>query len=158
MLEHQHLMIRAHHTDRWPETHQQHNNPTKLSDVNPNGPIITECKTLRHVVGSTSESETGGFFINGQNIVPKQIKLIELYQIKPKTTLKTYNSNSIDYSTCSICKKRFKSWDIRFHWFCGKYAQEQLNVYGTKASMTMHSISLSITHPPIINACTHDSY
>ena len=45
-------------------------NPTDPSDVKPNGPIITECNTLRHVVVSTEEAETGGLSIKGQNILP----------------------------------------------------------------------------------------
>ena len=30
------------------------NNPTNNSDVKPSGPILMECNTLRHVVGSTA--------------------------------------------------------------------------------------------------------
>ena len=47
-------------------------NPTKNSDANTNGPILMECKTLRYVVGSKAEAETGGIFINVHNIVPTQ--------------------------------------------------------------------------------------
>ena len=56
------------------------NKPTNPSDVNPNGPVITEFKTLRHLVGSAAESDTRGLFINGQNIVQILIALIELDQ------------------------------------------------------------------------------
>ena len=44
-------------------------NPTNPSYVKPDGTIITKCKTLRHIVFSNTESETGGVFINVQHIV-----------------------------------------------------------------------------------------
>ena len=43
--------------------------PTNPSDVNNIGPIITESKTLQHVVGSAADSQTGGLFINDYQIV-----------------------------------------------------------------------------------------
>ena len=36
----------------------------------PNGPILAECKTLKSVVSSSDESETGGTFKNAQNVIP----------------------------------------------------------------------------------------
>ena len=46
------------------------------SNVKTNGPILTKCNTLQHVVVSGAESETGGFFINVQNIVQMRTYLI----------------------------------------------------------------------------------
>ena len=39
--------------------HPKFHIPTKL-----NAPVIVECKTLRHVVASAAEAETGGVFHN----------------------------------------------------------------------------------------------
>jgi hypothetical protein len=35
-----------------------------------NGPVLIECKTLRSVVSSSAEAETGGTFANAQNVIP----------------------------------------------------------------------------------------
>ena len=43
--------------------------------------MSTKCKMLEHLFGSTAEAETGGLFINGQNIVPIQTSLIDLDHI-----------------------------------------------------------------------------
>ena len=61
-------------------------NPTNISYVEPYGPNITECWTLRHVVVSTSEYEIEGLFINVQKIVLIQTALIELDHLQPKTS------------------------------------------------------------------------
>ena len=53
-------------------------NPTNPSDVYSNGPFITECKNLQHVVRSTAEAKTGGIFINGQKIEPIRTAFIQI--------------------------------------------------------------------------------
>ena len=50
-----------------------------------NGPILTECKALRHVVGSAAEAETGGLYHNGQTAIPIRIALEELGHPQPPT-------------------------------------------------------------------------
>ena len=39
---------------------------------NPNGTILTECKTLKTVVSFSAEAETCGAFDNAQNVIPLQ--------------------------------------------------------------------------------------
>ena len=83
-------------------------NPTNPSYVNPNGPILTECKTLQYLVISTVEYDTGGISTNIHNIVSIIIALLELDHLQHKTPLKTDNSTSKGYSPRSIRKKRSK--------------------------------------------------
>ena len=45
----------------------------------PNGPILTECKTLKTVVSSSAESETVGTFENAQNLIPLRHILETVY-------------------------------------------------------------------------------
>ena len=40
------------------------------STPTPNDPIFTEYKTLKAVVSSSDEEETGGTFENAQNVIP----------------------------------------------------------------------------------------
>ena len=43
---------------------------TNKDDPFTNGPILVECKTLRHVVASSAEAETAGIFHNAQLAIP----------------------------------------------------------------------------------------
>ena len=51
----------------------------------PNGPILTECKTLKTVVSSSAEAETGGTFENAQNVMPLRHILKTVYLHKQPT-------------------------------------------------------------------------
>ena len=107
-------------------------NSTNPSYFNPNRPIITYCKTLRNLVVSATEAETGRLFINGHHIVPILTAYIELYCLQPKTPLNTYNYTSKGYYNRPIRKKRYKSLDLCFHWLRNRDAQEQLKNFWDK--------------------------
>ena len=51
--------------------------PTKPPNLPPpaNGPIHTECRSLKHVVASSAKEEVRGLFQNGQTAVPLLITL-----------------------------------------------------------------------------------
>ena len=68
--------------------------PKKYPKLPPpaNGPIHTECRSLKHVVASTDEAEVGGIFHNGQTGVPLIITLHEIGFNQPPTPIKTDNS------------------------------------------------------------------
>ena len=74
-----------------------------------NGPILTECKTLKHVVASAAEAETGGLFYNGQTIIPIRQALEALGHKQPTTPLKTDNSTARVFVHRSLRQKRSKS-------------------------------------------------
>ena len=81
-----------------------------------NGAILVECKTLRHVVASAAEAETGGVFHNAQIGVIVRTALTELGHPQPPTPLKTDNSTTESFANSTLRQKRSKSWDVRFHW------------------------------------------
>ena len=133
-------------------------NPTSPSDVKPNEPILTECKTLWHVVVSAAEAETLGVFPNGQQIVPIQTSLVELYQFQPKNTLKTNKSTYKGYPTRSI-RENYPNNDIcTFTGYTTEMHRKITNFSGTKVSTTMQIISLSTTNALVIDACAQVSY
>ena len=78
-----------------------------------NGSILTEFKTLRHVVASAAEEETGGLFHNGKTIIPISIAVEALGHPQPPTPLKTDNSTARDFVHKSMRQKKSKSWDMR---------------------------------------------
>jgi hypothetical protein len=64
--------------------------PTRPNPT-PNGPIHTECRTLRSVVSSAAEAECGGLYHNSQNAVPIQDTLITIGHPQPPIPIKTDN-------------------------------------------------------------------
>jgi len=76
---------------------------------------LIECKTLKHVVASAAEAETGGLFLNGQTAVIIRIILEALNHKQPPTPLKTDNSTSSGVANSHIRIKRAKSLDMRFN-------------------------------------------
>ena len=51
---------------------------TDTSKPKLNGPILTFSQTLKHVVASAAEAETGGMFLNIQTMVPIRNTLITM--------------------------------------------------------------------------------
>ena len=98
----------------------------------PNGPILTEYKSLEHVVASAAEAETGGLFYNGQTIIPIRQSLEALGHVQPSTPLKTDNSTARDFVDRSLRQTRSKSWDMRFHWLRDRHNRMHLHIYWDK--------------------------
>ena len=44
--------------------------PGLTRTVPPNGPILTECRTIKHVVTSSAKAETSALFHNAQTALP----------------------------------------------------------------------------------------
>lgn len=82
----------------------------------PNAPLHMEYKTLRTVVASAAEAETGGFFHNAQTILHIRRLLEALGHPQPPTPLKTDNSTSHAFVNRFLCQKKSKSWDMKYHW------------------------------------------
>ena len=83
----------------------------------PNAPILTECRTLRHVVASAAEVETGGLFHNACMSITVLHILETLQYLQPPTPIKIDNATSHNFVTKKLKQKMSKSWDMRYHWF-----------------------------------------
>ena len=106
--------------------------PPAIPQPAPNAPILVECKTLRTVVASAAEAETGGLFHNGQTIIHIRRLLHALDHPQPPTPLKTDNSTSNAFVHKLLRQKRSKSWDMRFHWLRNKEQEKYLRVFWDK--------------------------
>jgi hypothetical protein len=95
----------------------------------PNGPIHTECTTIRPVMSSAAEAEAGTIFINGQRAVPMQNELSELNHPQPPTPIKTDSATSHRILTGNMRRKKSKAFDMRFHWMKDRILQGQFNLY-----------------------------
>jgi hypothetical protein len=94
-----------------------------------NGAILVECKTLRHVVASAAEAETGGIFHNVQVAIPIRRILTALGHPQPLTRVKTDNSTANGYVYDNITQKKSKSWDMRYNYLRDKELQQLIEVY-----------------------------
>ena len=126
----------------WPSPNPMKPNPKG------NGPIHTECKTIRNVVSSAVEAETCGTFNNGKIDIGMLPALIALDQKQTATPLKTDNSMTEGFVNSGMKPKRSKTWDMKWHWSRDKEVLEQLRVYWDRGTdneadyCTKH-------HPPI---------
>ena len=107
---------------------------TNASSPSINGPILVECKTLRHVVASAAEAEVSAIFHNAQTAIPIRNLLESLGHPQPPTPIKTDNTTANGFVHSNINQKRSKSWDMRFHWLKDKTTQKYINVYWKKGS------------------------
>lgn len=100
--------------------YQLTDHPDKDNHPKLNGPILVECKCLKHVVTSAAEAETAGVFCNAQIALPIRYILECLNHPQPLTLLKTDNFAACGFVKNNMHQKRSKSWDMRYHWLRDK--------------------------------------
>ena len=105
------------------------NKPTTRPHPSLNGAILVECKTLRHVVASAAEAETGGIFHNVQITLPIRVLLEALNHPQPPTPIKTDNSTAHGFVYDNINQKKSKSWHMRYYWLRDKNNQKLIKIY-----------------------------
>ena len=88
-------------------------NPSMTRKIHPNGPILTECKTIMHVVSSAAKAETAAIFHNVQTARPIRHILIALGHPQPKTPIKTDNATASAFIN-QMRHKKSKLWDVRY--------------------------------------------
>ena len=94
-----------------------------------NGAVLVICRTIRNVVASAAEAETGGLFGNGQEIIPIRWGLDTLDHTQPPTPLNKYNTTSDSFVHSNIRKRRSKTWDMRWNWLRDKATHRDLKYY-----------------------------
>ena len=95
----------------------------------PNGAVLVECKTLKHVVASAAEAEIAGVFHSAQTAIPIRRILRALGHTQLATPIKTDNSTASGFIHDNIQQKRSKSWDMRYHWLRDRSTQKEFNIY-----------------------------
>ena len=106
--------------------------PTPIRTVLPNGPILTECKTIQHVVSSAAEAETAALFHNAQTARPIRHILIELGHEQPPTPIKTDNATANAFIHQTMRHRKSKSWDMRYWWLKENIAQSEFHIFWDK--------------------------
>ena len=106
----------------------------KKPDPKPNGPLHTECKTVRNVMSSAAEAETIGIFHNAKTAVPIRTTLQELGHQQPATTIRTDNSTSHGILTSTIRQKKSKAFDMNIYWIRDRIRQGQFFLFWDKGT------------------------
>ena len=121
--------------------------PTSTSSPPLNGAILIECKTLKHVVASAAEAETGGLFHNAQTGLIVRQALSDLVHPQPQTSLKTDNSTANSFVHNNMKQKRSKSWDMRYHWLRDSKTKGNYNIFWASGKNN-HADYYTKHHPP----------
>ena len=121
--------------------------PTSTSSPPLNGAILIECKTLKHVVASAAEAETGGLFHNAQTGLIVRQALSDLGHPQPPTSLKTDNSTANSFVHNNMKQKRSKSWDMRYHWLRDSKTKGNYNIFWASGKNN-HADYYTKHHPP----------
>ena len=104
-----------------------------MSDITPtpklNGPVLVECKLLKHVVTSAAEAETAGLFYNAQTAIELKNILSALGHLQSAVPIKTDNATAASFVTDNLKMKRSKAWDVRYHWLSEQQKEKKLNIY-----------------------------
>ena len=125
---------------------QLNDDPQRVNHPEVNGAILIECRTLKNVVSSAAEAETGGVFHNAKTAIPIRHILTQLGHKQPPTPLKTDNSTTAGFVNNNIHQKRSKSWDMKYHWLRDRQTQGQFNIYWDKGSNN-HADYFTKHHP-----------
>ena len=107
----------------------------KIDGTN-NAPIHTMCKTIKGVMSSAAEAETGGIYMAGKEGIPIRTTAIELGHTQPAdgTKFKTDNSTARGILTKTLRQKLSKSFDMRFYWMRDRIKQGMYNLIWEKGS------------------------
>ena len=108
--------------------------PETTKSPKPNGPILTECRTLQHVVASAAEAETAGIFHNARTALPIRNMLHTLGHPQSTTPIKTDNPTAANFVSKNIKQKLSKSWEMRLNWLRDRTLQKQFKVFWDKGS------------------------
>ena len=94
-----------------------------------NGPVLVECKLLKHVVTSAAEAETAGLFYNGQTTIELKNMLKALGHPQKAVPIKTDNATAASFVKDTLKMKRSKAWDVRYHWLSEQQNKQNINIY-----------------------------
>ena len=125
------------------------NDPTSTPTPMPNAPVYIMCNTLKNVMSSAAEAETGGLFLAAQRACPIRVPLRELGHPQPKKGTPLFNDNSTATGilTSSLRQKFSKAFDMRFHWLRDRIKQHQFQLFWRKGSVNMADY-FTKHHPP----------
>ena len=113
--------------------------PTKTPNPMSNAPLLILCHTLKHVMSSAAEAETGGIFLTVQRACPIRVTLAELGHPQPSRGTPIYNDNSTATGilNSTMRQKLSKAFDMRFYWVRDRVQLGQFQLLWRKGITSM---------------------
>ena len=114
-----------------------------------NAPIHIMCNTLKNVVASAAEAETGGLFLACQRACPMRTALAELGHPQPPNGTPLYNDNetATGILNSKMRQKLSKAFDMRYFWVQDRIKQKQFQLIWRKGRTNMADY-FTKHHPP----------
>ena len=122
-----------------------------------NSPILTECVTLRNVMTSAAEAETGALHHNGIAAIPLRITCEEMGYTQGPTYFKTDNDTAKGFLNSTIRKKKSKAWDMKYHWMKQKIIDKIFSVYWDRG-VNNNGDYFTKHHPPTHHKVTRPTF
>jgi hypothetical protein len=101
-----------------------------LNNDRTNGTLDVLCKTIKNVVSSAAEAETGGIYLGGKHACPIRAMLDELGHKQPSagSPFETDNNTAQGILNSKMRRKLSKSFDMRYWWMKDRIHQRQFNL------------------------------
>jgi hypothetical protein len=95
-----------------------------------NGDLDVLCQTIKNVVLSAAEAETGGIYIGGKHACPIRAALTELGHTQPATGTpsETDDNTAQGILNSKMRQKLSKAFDMRYWWMKDRIHQRQFNL------------------------------
>ena len=114
-----------------------------------NGALDVLCQTIKNVVSSAAEAETGGIYMGGRHACPILAMLEELGHPQPTTgsPLETDNNTAQGILNSKMRQKLSKSFDMRYWWMKDRIDQKQFDVLWAPGKFNLADY-FTKHHPP----------
>ena len=124
-------------------------NDPKVKEQMDNAPFHVLCQTIKGVMSSAAEAETGGIYMGGKVACPLRIAAIELGHPQPPdgSPFKTDNSTAHGILTSNMRQKLSKAFDMKFYWMKDRISQKQFDLIWAKGILNKADY-FTKHHPP----------
>jgi hypothetical protein len=114
-----------------------------------NGALDVTCQTIRNVVSSAAEAETGGIYMGGKHAAPILTTLEEMGHKQPSngSPIETDNSTAHGILNSKMRQKVSKSFDMRYWWMKDRISQRQFNLVWAPGKFNLADY-FTKHHPP----------
>jgi hypothetical protein len=114
-----------------------------------NGALDILCQTIKNVVSSAAEAETGGIYMGSKHACFMRAALEELGHPQPLTgsPFETDNSTASGILNSKMRQKPSKSFDMRYWWMKDRISQGQFNLVWAPGKLNLADY-FTKHHPP----------
>jgi hypothetical protein len=125
-----------------------------------NGAVYVLCQTVKNVVSSAAEAETGKIYIGGKHACPMRAMLEELGHRQPKTGSRfdTDNNTAQGILNAKMRQKLSKSFDMRYWWMKDRIHQGQFDLNWSPGKFNLADYFTKHPPPGTIAKCDTNTF